>query len=228
MRKHTGATREYPLWLSSSERARIEAQKDVGPAENKVARGPAISQRRLSALSSETSKDTSRPLQKPQKRVICPICSEIVEDAVGKRKGHDAIFCDGACHEWVHRQCAGLSKASFETASASDLPFFCPRCLLLQQANEISALKKSLEELTLEFASLKNLVSSMRTSGSQVSSATCVGSLSPSSHNQPQQLPSSQPPPETHSRPHPSHRKNLILFSLALLSLLQALDIITG
>ena len=58
------------------------------------------------------------------------------------------VFCDGVCQEWLHRQCAGLSKAAFESVSNSGShPFHCPHCIITQQSKEISALKASVAAL---------------------------------------------------------------------------------
>ena len=72
---------------------------------------------------SVSSKTISKQLKKA---VICPICSDAIEDAIGKKKGQCSIYCDGNCQEWIHRQCAGLSKAAFQSASSMDEPFHCP------------------------------------------------------------------------------------------------------
>ena len=192
--------------------------------EAKAPRGTGSSQQRLSVPPDESPHISSRSSLKAQKRVICPICSESIEDKVGKRKGHDAIFCDGACQEWLHRLCAGLSKASFEAASASNLPFLCPRCLLSQQATELSVLKKNVEELSREVANLKEQVSSIKTCDSQTSSTNCSASqnsLDPLAGKQPQFSSTSRflQSSGKHLQGHPynSHSKkfNLVFFGIA-------------
>ena len=89
---------------------------------------------------------------------MCPICTEVIEEAAGRKKGHDSIYCDGACQNWIHRQCAGLSKAHFSRLSTSDQPFHCPRCLLSHQSAELRALKKTVEDLSREVLHLKHLI----------------------------------------------------------------------
>lgn len=66
-----------------------------------------------SCRSSESTSNTSQLPSKLKIKVIFLICSEAVEDQVGKKRGHDAIFCNGNCQECAHWQCAGLSKVSF-------------------------------------------------------------------------------------------------------------------
>ena len=135
MRKtKVAATTQSESAHSESVITKVNAKATI---EAKAPCGSVTSKRRVSALLAESLHDSARSSQKAQKKVICPICSEWTEDKAGKKKGHDAIFCDGACQEWLHRQCAGPSKASFEAASASNLLFLCPRCLLLQQATEL-------------------------------------------------------------------------------------------
>ena len=122
------------------------------------------------------------------KKIICPICAEPVEDAVGKKKGHESAFCDGECKEWVHRQCAGLSKSSFSSVSSSSDPFHCPRCLISYQSAEISSLKKSVEELSTEVAELKALVLSIRNKASTDDPAARVLPEVPTTLSQPHTL----------------------------------------
>ena len=115
------------------------------------------------------SQRTSSPLpsaqltskRKKRVQVTCPICEDLVEDASSKKKGHDAIFCDGACQEWLHRQCAGLSKVNFESARSSELPFLCPCCLVAANSKELATLKEAVVELVAEVSKLKSLCSSI-------------------------------------------------------------------
>ncbi len=41
----------------------------------------------------------------------CAVCAKPINDAT-----EDSIFCEGVCKDWMHRACAGLSKAAFESA----------------------------------------------------------------------------------------------------------------
>ena len=65
--------------------------------------------------STSSPQPSAQPAFKRLKKVICPICSEAIEDVSAKKKGHDAIFCDGDCQDWLHRHCSGLSKARFQS-----------------------------------------------------------------------------------------------------------------
>ena len=93
-----------------------------------------------------------------KKSIICPICTDVIDDASGKKPGHDSIFCDGCCKEWLHRQCAGLSKVAFMTVSSSNEPFLCPRCFIRQQSKEIADLKANISALSDEVSRIKNEV----------------------------------------------------------------------
>ena len=113
----------------------------------------------------------SQPKRKKRASVhICPICEETVEDATPKKRGHDAIYCEGACQDWLHRQCAGLSKVNFDAAKASNLPFLCPCCRLSDSSMELSALKATVDELVAEVSKLKSFCSSV--TGDNVASLT--------------------------------------------------------
>jgi hypothetical protein len=107
------------------------------------------------SVSSNRSRTSSKSHQSSKNPVICPICTEEVIDSGKNKKGHDSIFCDGTCQEWVHRHCAGLSMTSFKAVSSSSAPFLCPRCIIAQQSQEISVLKSSMAELSVEVDALK-------------------------------------------------------------------------
>ena len=82
--------------------------------------------------------------------MVCPICDESIVDATSHTSGQAAIFCEGLCKEWLHRQCAGLSKTAFDLASQSQDPFFCLHSCLDTQRRELLTLKAATlnEELT--------------------------------------------------------------------------------
>ena len=98
-----------------------------------------------------------------KKPIVCPVCADTIEDAIGKKKGHNAIFCDSRCQEWIHWQCAGFSKAAFMAALTSPNPFCCPRC-------ELADVKEKLEALSSEVAGLKVIISSLNKPSSHANS----------------------------------------------------------
>ena len=88
---------------------------------------------------------TGKEKDRTEEPVICPICTEEVVDHNGRKKAVITLF---SVMGSVHRQCAGLSKAAFESISNSGSRLFhCPRCIITQQSKEISALKASVAEL---------------------------------------------------------------------------------
>ena len=109
-------------------------------------------------------------------------------------------------------------------ASATNLPFLCPRCLLSQQATELSMLKKNVDELSNKVANLKMLASSIKTSSSQASLAVFSAShdsLDPLTDKQLQTLSNNHYTQSAgkHLRDQPfnSHSKkfNLVFFGIA-------------
>ena len=125
---------------------------------------------RLSSSQASHSHILTKTTSKPNKKsIICPICTDVINDASGKKPGHESIFCDGYCQEWLHRQCAGLSKAVFMTVSSSNEPFFCTRCLIQQQLREIADLKASVVALSEEVSCIKNDISILSNSPGNVS-----------------------------------------------------------
>ena len=88
--------------------------------------------------------------------VLCSICEDAILDASAKYPGHDAIECEGLCKAWLHRGCAGLSKAAFQLASSSPKPFLCPTCRLVEHASELQTLKSTVNALCEELSALKD------------------------------------------------------------------------
>uniref|UniRef100_A0A1X7TNR6 PHD-type domain-containing protein n=1 Tax=Amphimedon queenslandica TaxID=400682 RepID=A0A1X7TNR6_AMPQE len=89
---------------------------------------------------------------------FCPICDDLIEDET-----QQSIFCEGICNTWLHRCCAGLSKAAFSGLEGSAEKFYCPHCRLQDQADEISSLKEALASLQRDVAALQDL----QTTGNQ-------------------------------------------------------------
>ena len=48
-------------------------------------------------LTKTVNKNKKEQNKKEQKQCICPLCEDPILDAVGKKAGHNAVFCDGSC-----------------------------------------------------------------------------------------------------------------------------------
>lgn len=109
-------------------------------------------------MASDAADNPKHRVSKKPSTPQCPICDDPVRDTVGNRKGHDAIYCDGLCKEWIHRQCAGLSKATLSVLAKSSDAFYCPKCTIAKQASDINELKESISVLKKDVEGLKSLV----------------------------------------------------------------------
>ena len=96
-------------------------------------------------LAKETSSSTT--LKQKRKESVCPICEEPILEAKGRRKGQDAIFCDGTCHSWLHRGCAGLSRAAFEALGATNKNFYCSCCRLAVLEKTVADMRNKIDKL---------------------------------------------------------------------------------
>lgn len=163
---------------------------------------------------------------------ICSVCEEaILEGATSTRSSaHEAIKCDGTCAGWLHRQCAGLSRKTYELLGECDSEFYCPHCRLNKQDLEIQSLRDLILSLSSELrcakdelATLKNAVESNNTSSlrdsvtpSYASVASVGGEAQPSdvpllkSHDCKQHhIANRQPAPQ-----HTDRRFNLVIFGI--------------
>ena len=85
----------------------------------------------------------------------CAICLDPIIDATEDTEGQEAIFCEGKCNAWLHRQCAGLSHRLFEIYQDKDDHFHCPNCRLIMQEHCIQELKSTIESLHKDILELK-------------------------------------------------------------------------
>ena len=97
----------------------------------------------------------------------CPVCEDTIREAKGRGKGLDAVFCDGSCHAWLHRHCAGLSRARFEALANSEEAFLCPTCQREGQQETITLLKDEVAVLHAELLQLKDSVVALKASTMQ-------------------------------------------------------------
>jgi len=93
-------------------------------------------------------------------KVTFPICEDFIINNT-----QDSIYCEGECNSWIHRCCAGLTKAALVDAAESGNSFLCPHCMLFNLNKEISLLKGTINNLT-------ELVQSLQKSSSNTTSNT--------------------------------------------------------
>ena len=91
-------------------------------------------------------------------------CEDTIREAKGRGKGQDAVFCDGSCHAWLHRHCAGLSREHFEALANSEEAFLCPTCQRKGQEETIALLKDEVAALRAELLQLKDSVVALKAS----------------------------------------------------------------
>lgn len=83
------------------------------------------------------------------KETCCVCCQSIVVEK------DEALFCAGACQQWLHRYCASVSVKCYTDIKKSNSPFFCFCCSKDQDKREILRLKEHVEHLKRELAELK-------------------------------------------------------------------------
>lgn len=142
------------------------------------------------------SKDLAKSLSPAKSQAVttkkvkftCPICDEVIIDAVGDKPGEDSIECDGRCATWLHRRCAGLSKQAFLLICGSENPFYCPQCRMDKQELELHSLRdlvtnlsSKLTRISDELALVKTQVTPVFNGGSSYAAALSnnQGSVAP-------------------------------------------------
>ena len=127
------------------------------PRHQAAAQSPCMPRRLLSSGSSSSSSssyvESSPPpaIREPMKIKIrvpqdltCAACS-------GKGRGDQMVRCEGGCHSWAHRGCAGFGES--EGSRPGRRSFVCPECEappLWQESPSFSATAESLAEASAE------------------------------------------------------------------------------
>ena len=89
---------------------------------------------------------------------LCPICCVAIID--GKE---EAIFCEGNCHAWLHRRCAGVSTSYFKSLSSNSAKFLCSYCSCQVQQESISRLIEAFRSVDKDTISvLVNSISKLK------------------------------------------------------------------
>lgn len=163
--------------------------------------------------SKQLSSSTSSPKtpNKVKDNCICSTCLEEIIEPNGKKKGQQSILCNGPCNSWLHQQCAGLSKATFEATGSSQDHFYCPHCTFSSQKKDTSDLRALINNLSREVSVLRsevtelkhNLIPTEKSINTQV-----LSDFGQNCHNFNLNLPSSNNP-EPHNR---SEKKLNLIF----------------
>ena len=135
----------------------------------------------------------------------CAICCKNVKDATSKTKGEDAVYCEGSCQAWMHRQCIGMSLQVFSGLTQSLAPFYCLYCCHLK----ISELQNTIKVLEAKLA-----CTDKRDSPSSVNTSSAMSYSSVVQSNLPSDT---QPSSKTYktSQVDKSHRKfNVVVYGI--------------
>ena len=69
------------------------------------------------------------------------------------------VYCDGRCASWLHRRCAGLTKAGLDQLEGTSDKFYCLSCTVAMQQREIANLKALITDLSSKVSTLENKIS---------------------------------------------------------------------
>ena len=96
---------------------------------------------------------------KSEQRLKCGICLQLIVESSEKKKGDDAIYCEGACQAWFHRKCIRLPKTLYVRLSDCSDPFLCNFCRfdnlersLDEVRSAVSTLSSKLDEIVAALA----------------------------------------------------------------------------
>ena len=112
--------------------------------------------------STEQESKNSKKKKAEGENCICPICLETIIDCNEQNEGHDAIYCEGECNGWLHRQCAGLSKVVFKSFQNSEKPFYCPHCRINNCETQFNNMKSTITSLEQKVISLESQVANLQ------------------------------------------------------------------
>ena len=113
--------------------------------------------------SPDKSKEQDSKKKRFDESCICPICEDMIVDSseVEDNEGLDSesldiVYCQGSCETWLHRQCAGLSKAKYQYLLKSDKPYHCPHCKLEFYDTLVKSMEAKISALELKVLSLSS------------------------------------------------------------------------
>ena len=143
--------------------------------------------------------------------MVCPICDESIVDASSHTSGQAAIFIEGLRKEWLHRQCAGLSKTAFDLASQSQDSFFCRYCRLDTQSRELLTLNAAIATLNEELTAVKNQMSNSQQSPSNTTSPSSSATSNQVDSKAAPELPSDTPLQPQHNNKALTPKSNILV-----------------
>ena len=111
---------------------------------------------RTDSINSPTSNDLKK--KKEGDVFVCPICVEVIVETTETTEGQDAIFCESQCNTWLHRKCAGISKAVFKALENSKSPFYCVHCRLKAYEAQFAELNSTIKGLQKQVSDLERKV----------------------------------------------------------------------
>lgn len=114
-----------------------------------------------------------------REKIYCSVCDEEIKENVGKQAGDEAVECEGVCGAWLHRKCAGLSKAAFDIVCKSPNPFYCSPCKLgklelelKSVRDQVTAMASKLSVAVAEIASFKGTLAASENNQANSTGAT--------------------------------------------------------
>ena len=156
----------------------------------------------------------SEKLKKKNQPVACLICDVTIKESTEDIDGDDAIYYDGDCKGWLHRKCVFMSKQLYDKLSNSHDMYYCPNCASAKQSQEITVLKKQVEELTKEITNveaLKQRITDLEKELSVVNANTTSDSPTPSSAPSTTPIANNSSNQQVNLRASPDRRFNLII-----------------
>ena len=139
------------------------ASQQMDIRHNKSAIGQTVSPNKTT----EQGPTNSKKKKAEGENCICSICLETIIDCNEQNEGNDAIYYEGECDGWLHRQCARLSKVVFKSFQNSDKPFYCPHCHINNYETQLNNMKSTI-------TSLEQTVISLETQGTNLQQPTAV------------------------------------------------------
>lgn len=91
--------------------------------------------------------------KKSKETEVCLICDEIIHDGDNP---DDAVYCEGDCQGWLHRNCVCMTKKMYVAIGQSNDPYFCPHCKFTIYHKEINSLRDTIQALSKELSHLKS------------------------------------------------------------------------